>query len=89
MVNIFDSKDDEMRKAFAKKVKNMVGVIRQNLQNHGGSIELVGIDANNTVKVRLQCESNDCPEAQQVLKTGVRELLRQRIPEVSEVVTVD
>lgn len=80
MLDTFGDKDDKMRKAFAEKVKNMVGIIRQNLQNHGGNIELISIDINNTVKVRLQCESEDCPEAQQVLETGVKELLRQRIP---------
>jgi len=80
--------DSEMRKSFAEKVKNMVGLINQNLQKHGGNIELVSIDTNNTVKVRLQNESGDCPEAQQSLETGVKELLRQRIPEVKEVVAV-
>ena len=31
-----------MRETFAEKVKSMVGIIQQNLQNHGGNIELVG-----------------------------------------------
>ena len=87
MLDTFDDKDDKMRKAFAEKVKNMVGIIRQNLQNHGGNIELVSVDTNNSVKVRLRC-SGDCPEAQEVLETGVKELLRQRIPEVKEVISV-
>ena len=79
----------KMRKEFAEKIENMVAIIQKNLRNHGGNIELVSIDANNTVKVRLQCESGNCPEAQEVLKTGVKELLRQEIPGVREVVTVD
>ncbi len=81
--------DSQMREAFAEKIKNMVGILRQSLQSHGGDIELIGIDANNMVKVRLQCETEDCPEAKEVLETGVRELLKQRIPEVKEVVIVD
>ena len=89
MFDTSEEKNRQMQKDFAEKVKNMVGIIRQNLQNHGGNIELVGIDANNTVKVRLQCEPKDCPEAQEVLKTGVKELLKQRVPEVREVVTID
>ena len=79
----------EIQEAFAAKIKNMVGTIRQNIQSHGGEIDLVSIDAKGTVKLRLQCGSENCPEAQQVLETGVKELLKQRIPEVSEVVTVD
>ena len=89
MADAHSASDAEKRKSFAEKIKNMVGIIRQNLQSHGGDIELVGIDANNTVKVRLRCESADCPEAQEVLATGVKELLKQRIPEVTKVVTVD
>ena len=77
-----------MRKAFAEKVKNMVGVIRENLQSHGGNIELVGIGPDNAVKLRLQCEG-DCSKARQVLETGVKELMIQRIPEVTEVLTLD
>ena len=57
----------------------MVRIIRQNLQNHGSDIGLVSIDANNTIKVRLQCKSGDCPEAKEVLETGVKELMKQRI----------
>ncbi len=79
----------EMREAFAAKIKKLVGTIRQNIKNHGGEIDLVSIDPKGTVKLRLWCGSEDCPEAKQVLETGVKELLKQRIPEVNEVVTVD
>ena len=89
MSDTSEEKNMQMQKDFAEKVKNMVGIIRQNLQNHGSNIELVSIDANNTVKVRLQNESGNCPEAQQVLETVVKQLLRQRIPEVKEVVAVN
>ena len=89
MADAHSASDAEKRKAFAEKIKNMVGIIRQNLQSHGGDIELVSIDANNAVKVRLRCESVNCPEAQQVLAAGVKDLLKQRIPEVTKVITVD
>ncbi len=88
MFKASEEKNMQMQKDFAEKVKNMVGIIRQNLQSHGSNIELVSIDANNTVKVKLQCESGDCPEAQQVLEIGIKELLKQRIPEVKEVISV-
>ena len=53
MLDNLAASDNEIRKTFAEKAKNMVGLIGQNLQNHSGNIELVGIDANNTVKVGL------------------------------------
>ena len=88
MHDSFSDKDSRMRKAFAEKIKGMIGIIQQNLRNHGGDIELVDIEPNNTVKVRLQCEG-DSPEAKEVFKSGVKQLLKQRVPEVREVVTVD
>ena len=81
--------NSEMQRAFAEKVRNMVGMIRQNIQNHGGNIELLSIGKNNAVKLRVQCGSQDVPEAQQALETGVKALLKMRVPEVGEVLTVD
>lgn len=81
--------DSQAREAFAGKIKNMIGIIQENFQGNGGNIELVSVDANNIVKVRLYCDSENCPEGQEVLKTGVEKLLKQRIPEIAEVVTVD
>ena len=76
------------RKDFAKKVKNMVNIIGQNLQSHGGSLELLNIDANNAVKLRVRT-GGDCPEANEVLENGVKELIKQQLPQVREVITVD
>jgi Fe-S cluster biogenesis protein NfuA len=58
------------------------------LQNDGGDIELVGVDADNTVRVRLQGACRGCPGAQMTLKMGVERLLRQRLPEVKQVIAV-
>ena len=88
MLETSEEKNMQMREAFAEKVKNMVGIIRKNLQNHGGNIELIGVGPDNAVKLRLRCEG-DCSEAQKVLETGVKELLKQRVPGIKEVVTVN
>jgi Fe-S cluster biogenesis protein NfuA len=39
---------------FEEKVKDIIENLRGALQSHGGDVELVGIDDDNTVKVRLQ-----------------------------------
>ena len=79
----------DMRRAFAEKVKNMVALIGKSLQNSGGGLKLVSVDKNNTIKVRFQGIGKDSPEAEMVLKKGVETLLKQRIPEIKEVVTVE
>ncbi len=73
---------------FEEKVRNIIEAIRPNLQSHGGDIELLGIDADNTVRVKLQGACSGCPGAQMTLKMGVERLLKEKIPEVKEVIAV-
>jgi len=74
---------------FEQKVKNIIEAVRPDLQSHGGDIELVGTDTDNNVKVRLQGACSGCPGAQMTLKMGIERLLKEKIPEVKEVIAVD
>jgi Fe-S cluster biogenesis protein NfuA len=78
----------ENEKTFDEKVKDVIESIRPMLQNDGGDIELVGIDEDKSVRVRLQGACRGCPGAQMTLKMGVERLLKERVPEVKEVVSV-
>ena len=81
--------DDNAEKTFQQKVEDMIEVVKPMLQGHGGSIELVSIDDDNTVNVRLQGACSGCPGAQMTLKQGVEKLMKEKIPELKEVVAVD
>ena len=74
--------------SFEDKVKEVIQTIRPMLQNDGGDIEYVGSDPDNTVKVRLQGACRGCPGAQMTLKMGVERLLKEKVPDVKEVVAV-
>ncbi len=76
-------------KNFEARVAEVIESIRPMLQNDGGDIELVGVDPDKTVKVRLQGACRGCPGAQMTLKMGVERLLKQKIAEVKEVVAVN
>ena len=76
-------------KTFEQKVSEIINSIRPMLQNDGGDIELVGVDEDKTVRVRLQGACSGCPGAAMTLKMGVERLLQQKLPEVKEVVAVD
>jgi len=78
-----------VEQSFEEKVKNIIEAIRPNLQSHGGDIELVGVDEDNTVKVRLQGACSGCPSAQQTLKLGIEQVLKEKVPETKEVIAVD
>ncbi len=72
-----------------EKIKEVIDTVRPMLQNDGGDIELVEITDDMTVKVRLQGACKGCPGAQMTLKMGVERLLKEKVPEVKEVVAVD
>ena len=71
-------------------VKEIIDQIRPMLQADGGDIELVGVDeTTGVVSVRLQGACKGCPGAQMTLKMGVERHLKEKVPEVTEVVAVD
>jgi Fe-S cluster biogenesis protein NfuA len=70
-------------------VAAIIEKLRPLLQADGGDIELVSVDeATGLVSVRLQGACKGCPSAGMTLKMGVERHLKERIPGVTEVVTV-
>lgn len=76
-------------KSFEAQVAEVIDSIRPMLQNDGGDIELVRIDPDKTVRVRLQGACKGCPGAQMTLKMGVERMLKQKVSGVKEVVAVN
>ena len=74
---------------FEQKVKIVIDAIRPNLQSHGGDVEFVSTEKGSTVKVRRQGACSGCPGAKMTLKLGIERLLREKIPQVKEVIEVD
>ncbi len=70
------------------KVEEALKQVRPTLQRDGGDIELVSVEDNGVVKVRLKGACGSCPMSTMTLKMGVEKHLKQQIPEVTEVVQV-
>jgi len=81
--------ETDTEQTFEEKVKSVIEAIRPMLKGHGGDIELVATEADNVVKVRLQGACSGCPGAQMTLKQGVEQLLKEKVPEVKEVIAVN
>ncbi len=75
-------------KSFAEKVSEVIEMVRPALQGHGGDVELLGVDEDKTVRVRLQGACQGCPGATMTMKMGIERILRERVPDVKEVVAV-
>lgn len=71
-----------------EKVKLILEKIRPQLQMDGGDVELVSIEEDGTVKVRLMGHCAGCPMSQQTVKFGIERALKTHIPEVKEVISV-
>jgi Fe-S cluster biogenesis protein NfuA len=70
-----------------EKVKDVLDKVRPYLVRDGGDVELVEVNGG-TVKVKLTGHCAGCPHSQMTLKNGIERILKQEIPEVTEVVAV-
>lgn len=78
-----------MTNTIFEKVKEVIEKeISPFLAFEGGSIELVGVD-DGVVKVRLKGACAGCPMSQYTLVNFVETTLKERVPEVKEVVAVE
>ncbi len=77
------------QQSFEEKVKDVIESVRPALQAHGGDIELVGTDDDKNVKVRLQGACQGCPGAAMTMKAGIERILKEKVPEVKDVIAVD
>lgn len=71
-----------------EKVKAVLDKIRPMLQADGGDVELINVE-DGVVKVRLQGACAGCPMSQMTLKQGIEKLVKQEIPEVQSVESVE
>ena len=71
-----------------ERVQKIIDEIRPALEADGGNIELVEVQEDGVVKVRLMGACGSCPMSQLTLKRGVEARLKAKIPEVKEVVSV-
>jgi Fe-S cluster biogenesis protein NfuA len=72
-----------------EKVAAVIEQIRPALQADGGDVELVEVTEDGVVRLRLKGACAGCPMATMTLKMGIERKLKQEIPEVKEVVSVE
>ena len=70
-----------------EQVEQALNKIRPMLQRDGGNVELVDVEGS-VVKVRLQGACHGCPMSQMTLKAGIERIVKQEVPQVTEVIAV-
>lgn len=71
-----------------EKVEDALNKVRPSLQADGGDVQLIGVDEDGVVKVKLQGSCAGCPMSQMTLKMGIEKMLKQNVPEVARVEAV-
>ena len=70
------------------EVKEVLEMIRPNLQADGGDVELVEVTDDGVVKVKLVGACGHCPMSTMTLKMGIERTLMEKVPGVKEVIQV-
>ncbi len=84
-----DAQDSQNTAADIKpQVQEVIDEIRELIQNDGGDIELVDVDSEGNVFVRLHGACVGCPRSQMTLALGVERRLKMRVPSVKSVAAV-
>lgn len=71
-----------------EQVEQILNLVRPQLQADGGDIELVEVEEDGTVKVKLLGACHGCPMSQMTLAWGVERVLKERVSGVTKVVPV-
>lgn len=71
-----------------ESVEEVLNLVRPSIQADGGDVELIKIRDDNVIEVRLKGACGTCPMATYTLKAGIERVLKEKIPEVKEVISV-
>ncbi|HDH06228.1 MAG TPA: NifU family protein [Nitrospirae bacterium] len=68
-----------------EKVEEVLGKVRPMLQRDGGDVELVDVQDDGIVKVRLTGACSGCPMSTMTLKNAIEETIKKEVPEIKAV----
>ncbi len=76
-------------KPLQERIEDILTLIRPYLQRDGGDVALEEVTEDGVVKVRLLGHCYGCPYSIMTIKGVVERVLKQEIPEVKEVISLD
>ena len=74
--------------SWKNQVSKVIDQLRPALQADGGDVEILSVEDDGTVKVALQGHCRGCPYSQMTIKNGIEQLLKEKIPQVKQVVNL-
>jgi Fe-S cluster biogenesis protein NfuA len=77
-----------LEESMREQIEQALDKIRPALEADGGGVELVDVEDDGVVRVRLTGACGGCPMSQMTLKQGVERIVKQMVPEVKAVESV-
>ena len=71
-----------------ERVEAVLSKVKPLLQRDGGDVELVDVQSDGVVKVRLTGACAGCPMSTMTLKNAIEETIKKEIPEIKSVIQV-
>ncbi|MEN8262209.1 MAG: NifU family protein [Nitrospirota bacterium] len=68
-----------------EKVEEVLQKVRPMLQRDGGDVELVDVQDDGVVKVRLTGACSGCPMSTMTLKNAIEETIKKEVPGIKSV----
>jgi Fe-S cluster biogenesis protein NfuA len=68
-----------------EQVEKALEEVRPMLQKDGGDVELVGVNDEGVVLVKLRGACSGCPSASITLRQGIERVIKERVPGVKAV----
>lgn len=80
---------DTERENILSNINTAIEEIRPYLKADGGNVELVELEPDNTVKVRLMGACDGCPFSMMTLRAGIEQAIRKKFPQMKELVAIE
>ena len=71
------------------RVREALDQTRPYLRSHGGNVELVAVEPDGTVRLRMQGSCHGCPSSSVTLGLAIEQAIREAAPEVTSIVVDD
>jgi Fe-S cluster biogenesis protein NfuA len=70
------------------RVQLVINWLRPVIQSDGGDVELIDVSAEGVVQIRFHGACIGCPSSDMTLRQGIERNIREKVPEVSQVVAI-
>lgn len=74
-----------LQQSIRQRIEAILAEVRPSLESHEGNAQLAGVDEEGNVTLKIEGSCRGCPMSAMTFGLGVEQMIRERCPEVKEV----